>query len=76
MTRKLLLSFAGVGVAVVMAAATAQAAPATGAADPMRSYAQDQRTVQDVRWRHRCHNSCWWHHGRRHCRRVCNRRGW
>jgi len=77
MTRKLLLSFAGAGVAVVMAAATAQAAPGVNAGEPMRSTAQDQSPVQDVRWHYRCYNSCWrGRHGHRHCRRVCHRRSW
>jgi hypothetical protein len=77
MNRKLLLSFAGASAAVVMAVGTAQAAPGSSAGDVLRSYAQEQSTVEDVRWRRRhCHTRCWWHRGHRHCRRVCNRRGW
>jgi malate/lactate dehydrogenase len=74
MHRKLLLSLVGAGAAVVMAVGTAQAAPASSAGDVLRSYAQDQSAVQDVRWHRRCYNRCWRHRGHRHCRRVCNRR--
>jgi hypothetical protein len=76
MHRKLLLSLVGASAAVVMAVGTAQAAPGSSAGDALRSYAQDQSAVQDVRWHRRCYNRCHWHRGHRHCRRVCHRRWW
>jgi hypothetical protein len=74
MKRKLLLSLAGASAAAVMALGTAQAAPGSSAADTLRSYSQQESTVQDVRWRRHCRHRCYWHHGRRHCRPVCHRR--
>jgi hypothetical protein len=74
MKRNLLLSLAGASAAIVNGLATAQAAPSSSVGDAVRSYAQDQSAVQDVRWHRRCYNRCHWHHGRRHCRRICHRR--
>ncbi|HEU0160284.1 MAG TPA: hypothetical protein VFR00_13265 [Hyphomicrobiaceae bacterium] len=76
MKRNLLLSLAGASAAIVIGLATAQAAPSSSVGDAVRSYAQDQSAVQDVRWHRHCYNRCHWHHGRRHCRRICHRRWW
>lgn len=76
MKRKLLLSLAGASAAVVIGLATAQAAPQSSVGDAVRSYAQDQSAVKDVRWHRRCHYRCHWHRHHRHCRRVCHRRWW
>jgi hypothetical protein len=74
MKRNLLLSLAGASAAVVIGLATAQAAPQSNVSDALRSYAQDESAVQDVRWRHRCYKRCYWRHHHRHCHRVCHRR--
>ena len=73
MNRNLLLSLLGASAAVVMAVATAQAAPQSSVGDALRSYAQGESAVQQVYWRRHCHKRCWWHHGRRHCNRACHR---
>ena len=46
--------------AFVLAAPSAQAAPAAGS----HLLKNSQSVVTDVRWRH---HRCWWRHGHRHC---------
>jgi hypothetical protein len=47
--------FAGASAALLMAFGAAQAAPAAGAGDALRGYAQQESAVQDVYWRRHCH---------------------
>ena len=68
MTRTLMLSLAGAVAATILAFGVAQASPATGALDSLRSASQS--TVEQTHYR--CHRHCWWHRGHRHCRRVCH----
>jgi hypothetical protein len=76
MNRKLLLSLAGACAATMIAFGAAQAAPASSTVDSLKAIGQAQSTTQDVRWHRHCYNRCHWHHGHRHCRRVCTRRWW
>jgi hypothetical protein len=66
MNRKLLLSAAGAAVAVFMACGTAQAAPATGTLDTLKTLGAEQTNVEPAQYR------------RRHCRhyRYSHRRCW
>jgi hypothetical protein len=72
MTRRLVLSFAGVVAGTVLAMGVANASPATSALDSLRSVGASQGSVEQVHWR-RCHRRCWWSHGYWHCRRHCHR---
>jgi len=70
MKRKLLLSAAGAAAAVFIAYGTAaQAAPATGQLDALKTLGQDQSSVEKAR----CWRRCWRHRGHYHCRRYCRR---
>lgn len=76
---KVLLSIAG-AMSLLVVAGTAQAAPASGLLDTLRTAGQQAGSqMESVHWRrHRnCHwhRSCWYHRGHRHCRwvRRCHR---
>jgi hypothetical protein len=70
MKRKLLLSAAGAVTAVFIAYGTAaQAAPAPGQLDALKTLGQDQSTVEQAR----CFRRCWRVRGGMRCRRVCRR---
>jgi len=71
MNRKLLLSLAGAAAAVCIAYGTAQAAPATGSLEGLKTLGLEQSNVEQVR--RRCHRRCWRHRGHWHCRRWCRR---
>lgn len=71
MTRTLVLSLAGAAMAAFLAFGMAQASPATGTLDSMKSVGTAQSTVEQTSYY--CRRHCWWHHGHRHCRRHC---GW
>jgi hypothetical protein len=70
MNRKLVLSLAGAAAAVFMAVGAAQAAPATGSLDTLKTLGLEQSAVEQARWcRRRCYH-------RRHSHRRCYRRCW
>lgn len=72
MNRRLLLSLAGAAAAVCLVVGTAQASPATGSLESLKTLGAEQSNVEQARWR--CHRRCWrgrW--GRWHCRRICRR---
>ena len=71
MTRTLLLSFTGAVAAGILAFGVAQASPATGSLDSLRTVGASQSTVEPAHYR-RCHRHCWRHRGHWHCRRVCH----
>ncbi len=71
MNRKLLLSLAGAAAAVFMAVGTAQASPATGTLDTLKTLGAEQSNVEQAHWN--CRRRCWRHRGHWHCRRVCRR---
>jgi len=72
MNRKLYLSLAGAAAAAVMALGTAQAAPATGSLDALKTLGAEQSQVEQAR----CWRRCWRHRGHWHCRRWCRRWWW
>jgi hypothetical protein len=76
MTRKLMLSLAGAGAALCLAVGTAQASPATGTLDGLKTLGIEQSNVEEARYRRhrRCHRRCWRHRGHWHCRWHCHRR--
>jgi hypothetical protein len=71
MNRKLLLSVAGAAAALFIGFGAAQAAPASGSLDTLKTLGLEQSNVEEARWR--CRRRCYWHRGHRHCRRVCRR---
>jgi hypothetical protein len=72
MNRKLYLSLAGAAAAAVMTLSTAQAAPATGSLDALKTLGAEQSQVEQAR----CWRRCWRHRGHWHCRRWCRRWWW
>jgi hypothetical protein len=71
MKRKLLLSAAGATAAVFIAYGSAQAAPASGSLDGLKTLGLEQSNVEQAR--RRCYRRCWrTRHGWR-CRRWCRR---
>ncbi len=69
MNRKLLLSLAGAAVGALMVCGAAQAAPATGSLDGLKTLGAEQSQVEQAR----CWRRCWRRHGHWHCRRWCRR---
>lgn len=69
-------------LACVLAAGSAQAAPATsGILGKLTAAAQSSSQIEQVGWRHRhhgCFRRCMWRTdgAYRYCRRKCHRRGW
>jgi hypothetical protein len=69
MNRKLLLSLAGAAAGAFLMFGTAQAAPATGALDGLKTLGVEQAQVEQAHWRgrsrwRRCHYRRWsrWGH--------------
>jgi len=69
MNRKLLLALAGATAGVFMLYGTAQAAPATGSLDALKTLGVEQSQMEQAR----CWRRCWRHRGHLHCRRWCRR---
>jgi len=67
MNRKLLLALAGAAAGTFMLYGTAQAAPASGSLDGLKTLGVEQSQVEQAR--------CWRRCNRWGCRRWC-RRGW
>jgi hypothetical protein len=69
-------------LACLLAAGSAQAAPATsGILGKLTATTQSSSQIEQVRWRHRhhgCFRRCMWRTGGayRYCRRRCHRWGW
>ena len=70
MKRKLLLSAAGAAAAVFISYGSAQAAPASGSLDSLKTLGLEQSNIQQVR---RCHRRCWRTKWGWRCRRWCHR---
>ena len=74
------LSVVGAGLALFVAAGSAQAAAApTSVLDGLKQMNVSQSLIEEARhrgWHRHCRwvRRCWWHRGHRHCRRV--RRCW
>jgi hypothetical protein len=70
MNRKLLLSLAGAAAGALMVFSAAQAAPATGSLDALKTLGTEQSQVEQAR----CWRRCWrGYRGYWHCRRWCRR---